>query len=342
MKERNLGVPERPLLDKHSRDILDAEVNALGGSVIFSSHEENKLRYKLGLVGMFLTSDGVRLQQLTKRYLLYLKARYDADKEIERFSSKEFSSWSEKFSDSELNELRQILYSSQRSFASSMGGWNKDEWFISVDDEVVNLKHVQDWDAFIEAEILKQYKPKAPVSEVERIRQSGIFSSQSGFNTILSELQNGPKGNANKVGKIDISFINDNALREILESDWGEAMRLLDIGAWKSCIILCGSILEGLLLWKLEEAQRGISLIDLPDSPPIVDYQNFSLSLLLRDCREKNLIASEAMHLTEWAREYRNLVHPGNQRRHARNVAREHAIIAINMAILVANGMRMN
>lgn len=76
MKEKGVGLPERPLLDKFGREELAAVTEDLGGSIIYSGHEENKLRYKLDLVGAFLTSDGPRLETLAQQYLQYLKSRY--------------------------------------------------------------------------------------------------------------------------------------------------------------------------------------------------------------------------------------------------------------------------
>lgn len=143
-------MPERPLLEKYGKATLAAEISKLGGTVIFSNHEENKLRYNLRILGIFLTSDGTRLEKLVERYLIVLRDAYKNNRDIERFSNKEFASWAPDITRSELNELRQILYRTHGSLPSSLAGWNADEWFISVDDEVVELKNVDDWPSYIE------------------------------------------------------------------------------------------------------------------------------------------------------------------------------------------------
>jgi len=336
MKEKRAGIPERTLLDDYGREVLTSETKALGGSIIYSGHEENRLRYKVGLVGVFLTTDGPRLESLVKRYLDYLRTRYQADKEIERLSSKEFASWGAQFafSESELNELRMILSLSLRSFASRLGGWNPEEWFISVDDDVVELKRVTDWDEYVKGEIMKGYDARQPVGEAERIRYSGIVGSQHPYSRAFAQLEVPP---TEPVADLDLAFIDDLPLLGIVESDWSEARRLIEIGAWKSCTILCGGILEALLLWRLEHAQR---VVTLPSAGTSVDYGGLGLSELLRMCKEKDLLADEAVQLTEWARGYRNIVHPGNQRREGRNAGREHAAIALNLVSLVVKSFR--
>jgi len=43
-------------------------------------------------------------------------------------------------------------------------------------------------------------------------------------------------------------FVADDRLRNLRSSDWVEALRVMQIGAWKACVPLCGGILEGILL----------------------------------------------------------------------------------------------
>lgn len=337
MKMKNVGMPERPLFEKFTRQVLEEEAAKLGGSIIFSNHEENKRRYKLALVGMFLTSDGPRLETLMKRYLVMLKDQYDADKEIERYASKDFEKWGTQYSAEELQELRVILYASHRSFASRIGGWNAEEWFGVVDDDVVNLKRVSNWEEFVQSEIMKQYDAKEPAAEAQRMSYHNILGAGGILQRQMPPMNIRERRNSRE---LKLEFVDDEKLRVILESDLREVTQLLEGRAWKSCIILCGSILEGLLLWKLEDAHRDGAESPSEEGAKIADYEDFGLALLLRSCREQQLVENEAMMLTEWAREYRNLIHPGNQRRSGRQVREEHANIAINLVMLVANSMR--
>lgn len=182
MQKNAVGLPERPLFESAGRNNLAKDTAALGGSVIFSNHEAGKLRYKLGLVGIFLTSEGPKLELLMKRFMRYLKDRYDKDKDLEHFSSKELTASSDPLSDDELNKLRLILYSSHRSFAARWGGGNDIEWQIVVENDVVDLKHVPDWDALVKSEVMKQYDPQEPASESARLAYQA-FDQQAAFFT---------------------------------------------------------------------------------------------------------------------------------------------------------------
>jgi hypothetical protein len=103
--EKRTGIPERSLFHKHGREIVALETKALGGSILYSGHQDNQMRFSIGFVGIFVTSDGSRLEELVKRYLIYLKDRFESDTEIEKLSSKDFSVWEPPLLPSELNEL---------------------------------------------------------------------------------------------------------------------------------------------------------------------------------------------------------------------------------------------
>src|SRR5437870_4301832 len=93
IKRTNIGLPERPLLDKYGKSVLLSEVGKLGGTVIWSGYEENKERYNIGVVGIFLASEGERLEKVVERYLNVLRDAYAKNKEIEQFSSKDLAAW---------------------------------------------------------------------------------------------------------------------------------------------------------------------------------------------------------------------------------------------------------
>jgi len=170
IKRTHIGLPERPLLDKYGKAVLLDEVGKLGGTVIYSAHEENKVRYNLGVVGIFLASDGERLEKVVERYLVVLRDAYAKDKEIERFSSKDLASWAPDLTPDDLVALRHILYCAHDSLASRIGGWNPQEWFVTVDNEVVELKNVNDWKSYVNSKIMQWYDPRQPAGEIERMK----------------------------------------------------------------------------------------------------------------------------------------------------------------------------
>src|SRR5258708_6752307 len=314
VKEKNVGLPERPLLERYGKASLAAETSKLGGTIIHSSHEENKLRYNLGIVGVFLTSDGPRLEKLVERYLIVLRDAYKNNRDIERFSSKEFAGWAPDITPSELNELRQILYRAQGSLACSLAGWNAEEWFVSVDDEVVELKNVNDGRGYMEIRIIKCYAPRHPADEVERmnyhasksrpdpiwdaISETDVLTSMrvnsrrtSGATSPRKARQVSPRNRPlSRARRLDLSFMKDDApLRLILDSDWKEACQHFRTKSWKSCVLLCGGVVEGLLLWQLEHVQkRGTA--NTEGVKIDVRYGGETLSSVLRLSREQGLV----------------------------------------------------
>jgi len=184
IKRTHVGLPERPLLDKYGKALLLSEVAKLGGTVIWSGYEENKERYNLGVVGIFLTSDGERLEKVVERYLVVLRDAYAKNKEIEQFSSKDLASWAPDLTPNDLISLRHILYRAHGSLASRLGGWNPEEWQITVDNEIVELRNINDWNAYINSKVMQWYDPKKPVGEAERMGYqasnqlpAGVFES---------------------------------------------------------------------------------------------------------------------------------------------------------------------
>lgn len=359
VKETHVGLPERPLLEKFGKVALHEAARQLGGTIVFSNHEENKLRYNLGLVGIFLTSDGPRLDMLVQRYLALLRDAYLANQDIERFSSKDLSAWAPDLTAAELNELREILYRAHGSLASGIGGWNAEEWFVKVDDEVVELKNVTDWRAYMEPRIMKWYDPAQPSGEVERMRYHDSRSRPdpiwdairrtdllSGLHVIPPRSKNPVKASGARPprqratsSRLNLSFMkNDVPLRSILQADWKEAGNNYASKAWKSCVLLCGGVVEGLLLWQLEDVETAAA--EGTTTKVEVRYDSEMLSVIVRRSRESGLIGDDEERLMTWARVFRNLIHPGNQRREKRLAQKSHAELALKLVQVVADGVR--
>jgi hypothetical protein len=170
VKATQLGLPERPLMDKFGKEVLLMETAKLGGTLVYSNYEENKNRYNIGLAGIFLTSQGQHLEKAVERYLVALRDAYQKNKDIERFSNKDLAAWAPELTSDDLTSLRHILNKGHGTFASRLSGWNAEEWFIGVDDEVVELKNENNWHAFIEQRVLKSYNPALPSDEAGRSR----------------------------------------------------------------------------------------------------------------------------------------------------------------------------
>jgi hypothetical protein len=69
-------------------------------------------------------------------------------------------------------------------------------------------------------------------------------------------------------------------------------------------------------------------------------YEDWMLSELIKECKGKGLLNKEDEQLTEWARIYRNVIHPANQKKYGRTIERSHAMIALNLVDAVASSFR--
>src|SRR5258706_5668292 len=334
-----IGLPERPLLERFGKQILSEETRKLSGTIIYSGQEENKLRYNLGLVGIFLTSSGPALETLIQKYLLVIRGAYEKNREIETFTSSDLKNWSPDLTPSELTELRLILARAYGSFASRLGGWNEKEFFVSVENEVIELKNVENWTGYVHPGVMKRYDRNLPVSELDRSTYS-LESQSGGLFDVLTKGFNRSDSHEENDQKIDVAFMADDLqLQIILEQDWHEAHGLMRVKAWKSCVLLCGGIIEGLLLWQLEAFQRRNS-IKREGVVPDIRYDGENLSGVLRRSKELGLVAEDELFLMDWARVYRNIIHPGNQRREARSVEKSHAELALKLVLVVTDNVR--
>jgi hypothetical protein len=82
--------------------------------------------------------------------------------------------------------------------------------------------------------------------------------------------------------------------------DWREAQDVYQVRGWKSCVILCGGILEAVLLAAL--AQSGQKR---------AESRGRDLAALLEAARARGLLGASAPPLGLALREFRDLIHPG-------------------------------
>jgi hypothetical protein len=120
-------------------------------------------------------------------------------------------------------------------------------------------------------------------------------------------------------------FIEDPALQRQLAMDWREAQDVYQVRGWKSCVVLCGGILEATLLAVL--AQEGHAFVD-PETPP--------LPALVEAARARSILSAGASLLGPALREFRYLIHPGLAAGRRVEVTRdeaESALTAVRMCL---------
>jgi hypothetical protein len=113
-------------------------------------------------------------------------------------------------------------------------------------------------------------------------------------------------------------FIEDPALQRQLATDWREAQDVYQVRGWKSCVILCGGILETMLLTVL--AQEGHT----PAEPEVQP-----LPALVEAARARGILVAGTPLLDPALREFRNLIHPGLRSGQRVEVTRDEAESAL-------------
>jgi hypothetical protein len=115
-------------------------------------------------------------------------------------------------------------------------------------------------------------------------------------------------------------FVHDHSLSEILLFRWEEVQRCVGADAHLSAVIMMGSILEGVLLHKVEQNlkisnQANASPKDRTGKPKAI--HEWGLSSLIDIAHEVGWIQGDVKRFSHELRNSRNIVHPYEQR--ARN-----------------------
>ncbi len=113
-------------------------------------------------------------------------------------------------------------------------------------------------------------------------------------------------------------LIGDSKLADTLAARWQEAERCVAAGAHLAGIVMMGSLLEGLLIAVVRlrpaEANRARSAPRDPRSGRAWPFQRWSLHDLIKVAHECGWLQRDAKDFSDRLRDYRNLVHPWQQR----------------------------
>jgi len=112
-------------------------------------------------------------------------------------------------------------------------------------------------------------------------------------------------------------LVSDSSLADILTFRWAEAQRCFKAEAYLSSVIMMGSILEGVLLYKVEQnagpakQAKAAPRDKTGAAKPIHDW---SLSALIDVAHEVGWLQGDVKRFSHGLRESRNIVHPYVQR----------------------------
>jgi hypothetical protein len=135
----------------------------------------------------------------------------------------------------------------------------------------------------------------------------------------------------------ELKFIKDNDLRSNLRLDLSATNQALFNGEWKAATVLAGSVIEALLLWRLnqfEEEERNTARASLVAEgilrrDPGGNLDKWELHPFIEVAAKLEVIEEDTAQLARLAKGFRNLIHPGREQRLGQKCNRGTALSAV-------------
>ncbi len=286
----------------HVRPLLEA----CGGSIVYESEDNGIPHYALTFLGVLLSSEGEELENLIVLYLDFACRKAIEEPQRDHVSSKEIASELH-LTPQQVANLGRVLFLSRFVHNGSLG---VERWDAGLPRDIEDLP--KDLLSHVRNTAIKDYDPNMPVGSIQRTSYSP---------TTLSSAE-----------QTAFSFVASQGLREQLQRDWVEARSTFKAEAWKACIILCGGILEGMLIARLTpiEGQAMQAYEHLRVGKKAGDLARWNLVDLVDVAREVKLLSQSASYLGHALRLHRDLVHPSRQVTERIEVTRGEAETSIN------------
>jgi hypothetical protein len=287
-RDHNQWVPSRIAHQHFGKDAVQAHLAALGPSLVQAYRDDGKDYYRLTFLGMLLTDQGGGAEDLLVRYLEYVRNRHASDPRVEWVGSQEVEAGLH-LSAAESRLLRQVVRLSHWWGGGSAFG--EREWTVGVPVDVEDLAAETDLRHYVREHVLKHFpiESRPPAGRGQGDAPSGAFW-----------------------------FIEDAALRQRLAADWHEAQDVCHVMGWKSCVILCGGILEALLADAL--ARVG--------SPAAC--RRLLLPGLVAAAAQRHVLKKDALRLSPTLLAFRGLIGGGSRRSKAAAPERTEAEAALD------------
>jgi len=269
-RDHNRWVPARIVHRHFGVTVAQTRLAELGPNLVRVEREDGKSHYRLTFLGVLLTDHGVEAETLLVRYLEYVRDRYRSDPRVEWVGSQEVET-ALRLPAEQSRLMRQLVRLSHWWGGGS--AFREREWTVGVPVDVDELAAEADVRRYLREHALRHF----PVEAHRAATQAPDGE---------------PSGGA-------FSFIEDAPLRERLAADWHEAQDVFHVLGWKSCVILCGGILETLLSRALAgggpTAVRGRPL----------------LATLVAAATRRRLVKKDSLRLPQAVLAFRALTQPG-------------------------------
>ena len=264
-RDRGEWIPCRALHHLFGKTAVLACLEQLGANVIRGMEEDQEEYYRLTFLGVLLTAQGEESEQLLAQYLEYVRNRFRDDPRLEWVGSQEVES-SLKLTTDRSRLLRQLIRLSHWWGGGS--GFGDQEWTVGVPIDVEEIPPGPDLRSYIRQHVLTHFHPQEPSAPAAKPRR-------------------------------EFWFIEEPTLQRQLSMDWREAQDAYQVRRLKSCVVLCGGVLEAVLL----------SVLPRKCHTPVPSSQN--LSGLLEAATARGILVTGIPPLNPALREFSDLIHPG-------------------------------
>lgn len=149
----------------------------------------------------------------------------------------------------------------------------------------------------------------------------------------------------NKIGYTDeltskLSLIQDGNLKSMLSRDLKECAIAIAINQNKSSTIMCGSIIEALLIYKIKNIGKekyDISEINKSSRANNFNIDDMNLNELIFVAEKETILGKDNSHLSHVIRNYRNIIHPAKEIRSEMEITQEKALMMWTMLKEIIN-----
>ena len=265
------------------------------------------------MLGVLLSEKGKYILDLLTKYLKYAKKKaYEKPKLIHLHSSQVVDDISLDRKQSQL--LGWLL---RYDWLSNGGSFSENEWKVGLPRQIEDIP--DDPREYVAQTVAKTFDPTMPIDYSAR-RKWSLKKRESDSQAYFD-------------------FIADAKLRKQIVLDWHEALTAFDAKAWKSTIVLCGGVLEGILIERIkaqEEKARSV-FEDVVGRKPRRDIESWRLVELVEISSEMDLIDRSSFYLSHALRHFRNLIHPARHVSEQIELSQETAAVALNTIRMIVH-----
>lgn len=205
-------------------------------------------------------------------------------------------------SSSVINNLG-VIYKENKEFEKAMQYFTK-ACKINPDDEICS-NNLQSVKKHLQEQKNKKYKNLTNTLNIE-------FFENIGYNDNLRCL---------------LEKISNEELKELLLQDIEECAICIATNQNKSAIILCGSIVEAILMDCI--LSRNIKKYKIKDKNKSI--KDMSLNELLTVAKQEGMISDTTYNLSHFIKDYRNIIHPSNLLRNSFKISNERVMVIWNI-----------